>query len=250
MVPLQRKTNHTMKELQDFATTNGIPLHVNNPEVTQGWEGKPKGLLQVLWERGFIDESKPVNCYTVDGRKVPITGEIDSTYSLRHMIRGCQDFKEEETALEHLAAQLSVTVRLTPKFHAELAGEGIEYSWAHAKGHYRRMPLARKKQGRESFKQLVKKSTSPVEQLTEERIRKFAARARAYICTYYCIANTTAAGASGGSNTSNSMVTEKQQLLYSEIERLMKEFKVHRCALDFDRGFVNGELKCAADNQR
>jgi hypothetical protein len=115
------------------------------------------------------------------------------------------------------------------------------------------MPLARKKQGRESFKQLVKESTSPVGQLTRERICKFAARARAYICTYYCIAENTAAGASGGSNTSNtsnSMVTEKQQLLYSEIERLMKDFKVHRCALDFDRGFVNAELKCAADNQR
>ena len=160
------------------------------------------------------------------------------------MIRGCQDFKEEETALEHLAAQLGTTVRLTPKFHAELAGESIEYSWAHAKGHYRRLPLARKKKGRESFKQLVKESTSPVEPLTEERIRKFAARARAYICTYYCIAENTAAGASGGSNT------EKQQLLYSEIERLMKEFKVHRCALDFDRGFVHGGLKCEADNQR
>jgi hypothetical protein len=160
------------------------------------------------------------------------------------------DFKEEETALEHLAARLGVKVRLTPKFHAELAGEGIEYSWAHAKGYYRRQPLALKKQGREGFKQLVKKSTSPDKQLTKERIGKFAARARAYICTYYSIANTPAAGASGGSNANNSMVTKKQPLLYSEIERLMKEFKVHRCALDFDRGFVNGELKCAADNQR
>lgn len=46
------------------------------------------------------------------------------------------------------------------------------------------------------------------------------------------------------------MVTEQQPLLYNEIERLMKDFKVHRCALDFDRGFVNAELKCAADNQR
>ena len=151
-----------------------------------------------------------------------------------------------------MAARLGVTVRLTPKFHAELAGEGIEYSWAHAKGYYRRQSLARK-QGRDSFKQLVKESTSPVEQLKKERICLFAARARAYICTYYSLANTPAAGASGGSNTSNSMVTdftEKQELLYSEIERLSKEFKVHRCALDFDRGFVNAELKCAADNQR
>ena len=40
-------------------------------------------------------------------------------------------------------------------------------------------------------------------------------------------------------------VTEKQVLVYSEIERLVKDFKTHRCALDFDRGFVNAELKVA-----
>ena len=97
------------------------------------------------------------------------------------------------------------------------------------------------KMGRAEFKQLVKESASPADQLTQERICKFAARARAYICTYYYIAI---------SNTSNNMVTEKQQLLYSEIERLTKDFKVHRCALDFDQGFVNAELKCAEDNQR
>ena len=42
----------------------------------------------------------------------------------------CRDFREEETALEYLGTQLGITVRLTPKFHAELAGECIEYSWA------------------------------------------------------------------------------------------------------------------------
>jgi hypothetical protein len=77
---------------------------------------------------------------------------------------------------------------------------------------------------------------------------KLSARARAYICTYYQLAKTAEAGVSGGSNTTNSVVTEHQPLLYKEIERLMKDFKVHRCALDFDRGFVNAELKCVADN--
>ena len=38
---------------------------------------------------------------------------------------------------------------------------------------------------------------------------------------------------------SNEMMAQKQQLLFSEIERLMKKFKTHRCALDFDRGFVS-----------
>ena len=36
---------------------------------------------------------------------------------------------------------------------------------------------------------------------------------------------------------------KSQELLYSEIERLMKAFKGHRCALDFDRGFVTSQLK-------
>ncbi len=37
----------------------------------------------------------------------------------------------------------------------------------------------------------------------------------------------------------------KQELLYSEIKRLMKALKGHRCAIDFDRGFVNSKVKRA-----
>ena len=74
---------------------------------------------------------------------------------------------------------------LTPKFHAELAGEGIEYNWAHAKSYYRRVPVSRK-EGRENFKALVvRECTSPAMIFTKGRVQKFAARARAYICTYF-----------------------------------------------------------------
>jgi len=38
-------------------------------------------------------------------------------------------------------------------------------------------------------------------------------------------------------------VSQKQQLLYKEIERFMKHFKTHRCALDFDQRFVKAELR-------
>jgi hypothetical protein len=38
---------------------------------------------------------------------------------------------------------------------------------------------------------------------------------------------------------------KQQELLYSEIERLTKAFRGHRCALDFDWGFVHSELKQA-----
>jgi hypothetical protein len=161
LVGLQKDKNYSIKDLQEFARINSIDLYVDKAEIIQGWEGQPKGLLQVLWERGFIDPKLSVNCYTLDGKKDPITGDVDNSTSLRHLMGCCIDFKEEETALEYLGAQLGVTVQLTPKFHAELAGEGVEYSWAHAKGYYRRLPVSQKK-GRENFMQLVKDCTCPV----------------------------------------------------------------------------------------
>ncbi len=96
----------------------------------------------------------------------------------------CTDFKEEETALQYLGTQLGVRVQLTPKFHTELAGEGVEYSWAHAKSFYRRVPVSRKR-GWENFKQLMRECTCPVNVLSKVRIEKFALPARAYICTYH-----------------------------------------------------------------
>ena len=115
--------------------------------TSKRWEGQPKGLLQVLWEQELIDESnKELASYTVDGQKDPIARCIDTRSSLRHLVANCTDFKHEETAFQHLGAQLGVTVLLTQKLYAELggaelAGEGVEYCWAHAKSHYRCMPV-------------------------------------------------------------------------------------------------------------
>jgi hypothetical protein len=77
-------------------------------------------------------------------------------------------------------------------------------------------------------------ATCPVKHLTKDLICKFAARARAYICTYYCL-----------ENADQQVVNEEKKQVFSfdEIQKLMKDFKAHRCALDFDRGFVTAELK-------
>ena len=104
-------------------------------------------------------------------------------WSLRFLMASCLDFAEEMTALQHVGRELGVSVIITPKFHAELAGEGIEYSWGLTKGVYRRKPL-RAKKGKESFKALVDECTSR-EILTTKTVRKLSRRARAYICAYY-----------------------------------------------------------------
>jgi hypothetical protein len=58
----------------------------------------------------------------LEGKKDAITGKVDLHFSLRSILGNCRDFKEEETALQFLGTQLGVTVLLTPKLHAELAG--------------------------------------------------------------------------------------------------------------------------------
>ncbi|KAI2509788.1 hypothetical protein MHU86_4641 [Fragilaria crotonensis] len=251
-VTLQQQRGYTKKELQDFARNNNIELSDRREQIASGWEGQPKGLLQVLGERGLIERDS-LDKYTLDGRKDHITGIVNLQFSLRHIMAECTDFKHEETALQHLGSQHGVTVLLTPKFHAELAGEGVEYSWAHAKAYYRRMPLSRKR-GRDNFKQLVRDCTCPINVLTKERIEKFASRARAYICTYHHLQQehqklATAAVANQDLNAvaqTMSAVVPNQQLLFPQIERLKKALKTHRCVLDFDSGFVHSELRMSA----
>jgi hypothetical protein len=150
--------------------------------------------------------------------------------------------------LQFLGKQLGLRVLFTPKFHCEFAGKGIEYTWAHAKAKMRITPL-REKKGRQNFIALVMKCICPETVLTKERIRKFSARARAYICTYYHLSRATDANIHNNPIPADPTVpavvnvAEQQQLLYKEIERLMKKFKTHRCALDFDHhGFVKADL--------
>ena len=54
------------KELQDFARNNQIDLCDCKEVIAPGWEGKPKGLLQVLGERELIERAA-LERYTLDG---------------------------------------------------------------------------------------------------------------------------------------------------------------------------------------
>jgi hypothetical protein len=79
--------------------------------------------------------------------------------------------------------------------------------------------------------------------LTTERVEKFAARARAYMCIYHHVFEMRQRRQQQYQASGSIESLEDQGLLFSDIQRLTKLFKSHRCALDFDRGFVNGALK-------
>lgn len=100
------------------------------------WHGKPKGVLQILWERGYID-SENVEVYTMKGRKDK-DGVIDKRFRLNKLIRTCPDFVNEPTMLKYIGVEkLGILVDRTPKCTPELTGEGIEYCWTCGKGWYR-----------------------------------------------------------------------------------------------------------------
>ena len=100
----------------------------------------------------------------------------------------------------------------------------------------RATPL-REKKGRANFNKLVKKCICPETVLTRERVSKFAA-------TYYHLSHREEDDANAADESLVSFhISQKQQLLYKEIEMLIKQFKTHRCALDFDQRFVKAELR-------
>jgi len=46
-----------------------------------------------------------------------------------HMMENCFDFANEMSQLEFVCKSLGGRAVITTKFHAEYAGEGVEYSW-------------------------------------------------------------------------------------------------------------------------
>jgi len=229
-------TKMTVRELRKIASNLGM---ATTRTVTQrfitGWAGKGKGLLQVLWERGWIDDTK-----TSQYKKVVIddAGFPVKEFSLEMMLDSCVDFANETTQLEYICKSLGAEALITTKYHAEYAGEGIEYSWGAAKAMYRRYPLASKK-GKEHFVDLVLKCTAR-EVLTTEMIRKFSRRARSYMLTYKALDIFVE---EGREKWMGDEVDTSLDITYKQIENMQKIIKSHRAALDFDRGFIASTLK-------
>jgi len=217
------------EQVRAVARQNGLPLEYEKQDVNYGWEGKPKGIEQVLWERGWIDGNRRKD-YTMDGKK-DSKGVLKKETSLFLLMSDCTDFEGEESLLQTKGKEMGILVDRTPKCHCELAGEGIECSWGCAKNHYRRLPLAEKK-GKQVFRETVRKCFSR-EVITTERVRLFSQRARAYTLAYYAMRQQQLSNSGTDENAAECDSTATPV----NIEKLVKAFKTHRCAMDFDSAF-------------
>jgi len=155
-----------------------------------GWVGQQKGLKQVLWETGcWIDPGKG-NRY----HKNPAKEDLDADgnikedckqYVLGRLMANRPDFLNEPTDLEHLASKLSddrcrITILFTPKYHPNIAGEGVEDVWGFVKRIIRRSPINQ----RRIFKDFVRLVNQEMSQVSKIRTRRFRRKCRKYMLGY------------------------------------------------------------------
>ena len=145
----------SLQYLRQLAQQHNMPIEYQETKKIEGWCLKPKGMLHILWERGFIDPQKTNrqiwNEFNVDHKKDAEDNNIAGT-SLKEMIGNLPDFKNEMTLLKFHASKLQVQLRCSPKYHPKIAGEAIEFCLALTKNTYRQYKLSdKKKNKREIF---------------------------------------------------------------------------------------------------
>ena len=103
--------HHTKEELHHLALANKVALTFVEPVIILGWFGKPKGLLQVLWERDWINVEE-IDRYSIDGKGEykDENGQVKKEYQryvLRTLMKNCRAFKEEKSAMKALLLNLT-----------------------------------------------------------------------------------------------------------------------------------------------
>ena len=93
------KKRYLLSEVEALCNERNIAIEIEEPEVKLGWYRKPKGMLQVLWERGWINPAISRSRYTKEGKKEDFDAEGNLTeegkkYCLSYLIQNCRDFKE------------------------------------------------------------------------------------------------------------------------------------------------------------
>jgi len=174
--------------------------------IREGYAGKAKGRKQVLWERGWFLE------------RMSTTATVAPEMNIDTVLGNLPDFKNERPALQHLVESRGHILLLSPKFHPELAGVGIEYSWGMSKQKFRRE--INDEVPKHLHRNMVASMCTDTI-LTVQRVRRFARRTRDYCRAYLALEK-------GGDIESKDM-----------IEKMKKICKAHRNILDMEPGFID-----------
>ena len=219
------------EKLQEMCKNRNLPIRFTEKFVREGWVGKPKGTLQVLYERGWINPAC-IHLYTAKGKSDHIGKSCSNTYSINDLMTLQKDFTAEMTLLQYHTVKLGVTLKRSLKCHLEIAGKEIEYGWGLSKMHYRRSPMS-KKQNKASFCKLVKVCTDNDSVLNISQMRSCSKRARDYMILYKAVE---ALDLNGCDEMDSSSMMFNQHSVLEELMkfywRLKKPKKHHRSVLE------------------
>lgn len=193
---------------------------------TEGFEGKPKGAAQILFESGWwhpsgkMVGSMPRVC-KVTGKRFDNGKPLPEETMVVDLVLGKRpDFLNELSELAKVIHARGHILQMSPKCHPELAGHGIEYAWGAAKLRFRR-----DNDGSSGSANFFKRVRAALASVSLSLALKFERRARAYRRALKDPANDS----------------------YKLLEKTMKKFKSHRDAGDFDGRFIRNEV--ASDGQ-
>ena len=204
----------------------------NLPEfILIGFEGKPKGMMQILQERGLWKNGmhKAYDAATVK-KKTDAGIVIDSALDADAVLLACPDFAQEETLLEELCHSFGAICLLSPKCHPELAGVGVEYCIGFSKMQFRR------KHNDTLNAHLHDNTITSIKAVTIDRVWKFARRARDYLHVYQSLMVDGVIDSDGFID-----LTGEEKMSYEKLENMRKHCKTHRNIHHLELNFLKKE---------
>ena len=125
--------------------------------------------------------------------------------------------------------KIGVYLRMTPKWHTEIVGQGIEYAQGYSKLQFWKHFNDTKVSNWENNTRVA----LPRSVLTHEHMNKFACKTRDYKLTYFFLLEQAVAA------ENDPEVKMVSKASHDKIELLTNLFKHHRSAWDSDHTFIN-----------
>jgi hypothetical protein len=93
------KPSGSLPQLQDQCKALNLSITCTEEITIEGWVNKPKGLLQILFERGWINPDN-LKQYTENG-KMDEMGNLKEETSIKLLLQKQPDFMAELTLLQY-----------------------------------------------------------------------------------------------------------------------------------------------------
>jgi hypothetical protein len=128
------------KAEEKAVTENKNPADVDRTIVVRGFIGQPKGIEQILRERGLYCDGMVMSKTKMDENKLRLQGKPvpDASMYLDRVLGACTDFREEISALDSLIYEKGHIILRGVKCHPEMAGCGVEYVLGASKRYFRK----------------------------------------------------------------------------------------------------------------